>query len=111
LPSRLRREIEPEKYLIPTVWSPSGLHNLFVVPKGQDYNPTFFANVVVPDSQTDLGLGTQRKTLEFETVHWTTHPVQFKVFLRSFRGNCATRVPHPAGSPDIAPNDFCLFSN
>jgi hypothetical protein len=36
----------------------NGLYGVFVVPKGEHYNSTFFANVVVPDLQTNLCSGT-----------------------------------------------------
>jgi hypothetical protein len=69
LPSRLKQNIQTEKYLISIIWSPSDIHNLLPVLKGEHCNSTFFVNVIVPDLQTNFYSGTQQKILKCWTVH------------------------------------------
>jgi hypothetical protein len=57
LHSQPKQNIQTEKCLVLMVWSSRDLHGRFTVPKGDNYNSTFFAIIVVPDVQTKLCSG------------------------------------------------------
>jgi hypothetical protein len=83
---------------------------LLDVPKGTIYNSTFFYDVVVPDLLENVDAHSRRLTLKGILVHLDNirphSSKKYKKCLTEFR---ACRVPHPAYSPDLTPNDFFLF--
>jgi hypothetical protein len=90
----------------PTVSIPS------CCPTKEHYNSTLFANLVAFDLQTNLCLGTRRKTLKFWIVRLNNVPAHNSERPRdALEAIAAVRVPHPAYRADIAPNDLYLFRN
>jgi hypothetical protein len=110
VPEKIEQKIDTEKCLISIIWSVNGIHSLLDVPKGTTYNSTFFCDIVVPDLLANVCAQRRRRTLKGLIVHLdNARPHNSKksnACLTEFR---ASRAPHPAYSPDLAPSDFFLF--
>jgi hypothetical protein len=94
------------------IWSPSGLHSLLDIPKGEHCNSRLVANIVVPHVQTNFCSGTRRKRRKCWTVHLDNAPAHnSKRSQETLEATGTIRMPHYAYSPDLVPRDFCLFGN
>jgi hypothetical protein len=54
------------------IWSPSGRHSIFAVPKGEHDNSTFFTNIIGPDLQTVFVQERGRRRWNTGRCIWTT---------------------------------------
>jgi hypothetical protein len=99
-----------EKCLISVFWSVNGIHSLLDVPKGSTYNTAFFCDQVVPSLVQGITSHGRRKPVQGFMIHFDNasphNSRRSRECLGSYR---ATRLLHPAYSPDPAPSDFFLF--
>jgi hypothetical protein len=112
LPTRTARKIGSKKCLISIIWSTSGIHSLLVLPAGVRYDAEFFCASVLSDVEKNLCQGSRRKTLRGIYLHFDNAPAHnAKRSRQEIARTKATRVIHPAYSPDAAPSDFFLFGH
>jgi histone-lysine N-methyltransferase SETMAR len=110
LPERVSPKIDTEKCLISVFWSANGIHSLLDVPKGSIYNTAFFCDQVIPSLVQGITSHGRRKTLQGFIIYFDrASPHNSRRSRECLRSYWATRLQHPAYSPDLAPNDFFLF--
>jgi hypothetical protein len=104
------QKIDTEKCLISIFWCVNGIHTLLNVPKGSTYNTAFFCDQVVPTLVEGITSHGYRKMLKGFMVHLDNpSPHNSRRSQECLGANRATRLQHPAYSPDLAPSDFFLF--
>jgi hypothetical protein len=112
LPTRTSKRIQTKKCLISVIWSTSGIHSLLALPAGVRCDTEFFCASVLLDIQRNLCDGKHRKTLRGIYLHLGNTPAHnAKRSRQEIARTKASRVVHPACSPDATPSDFFLFGH
>ncbi len=107
LPNRL---ISDQKIMIFSAFSASGLVLLEMLPLKTRFNSQYMCDVILPSlreaAQTKLGIRKNSNVL----IHLdNAKPHNSKKTNEKFKELKFTRLPHPAYSPDVSPNDFFLY--
>jgi hypothetical protein len=106
------QENSDQKVPLSIIWSTSGVHSLVALPTGVRNDAEFFCASVLPDIERNLCDGKHRKTVRGVYLHLGNAPVHNAKRSRQENARTkASRVVHPAYSPDIAPSDFFLFGH
>jgi hypothetical protein len=112
LPEEVSPEIDAEKCLISVFWSANGIQSLLDPPKGSTYNTAFFCDQVLRSLVQGLTSRGRRKTLQGFMIHFdNANPHNSRRSRECLGLYRATRLQHPAYSPDFAPSDFFLFGS
>jgi histone-lysine N-methyltransferase SETMAR len=109
IPERERRTIQSEKVMLTIVWNPSCFHLINVLPKGFNFNASFYVTQILGQLsdwwRTQVGRTNRKLWVHADNArpHIATVTLQF------MQQNAMRRVPHPPYSLDLAPSDFYLF--
>jgi hypothetical protein len=99
-----------QKFLVSTVWSTAGIHNLLVLSAVMRYNAQSFCASVLSDIESNLCDSKRRKTLGGFYLYIDNAPAHnAKRSRQEITRTKTTGVVHPTCSPDAAPSDFFLF--
>jgi histone-lysine N-methyltransferase SETMAR len=110
LPQRIMQKIDVGKCLVSILLLVDRTHSFLDVLKGTTYNITFFTDAIVSSSIENARSRTRRKTMKCWLIHMDNgHPHNSRRAQRCVRASGAESLPHPAYSPDLAPDDFFLF--
>jgi transposase len=92
------------------IWGGTGIKSLLYVPKGINYNTTFFVESVVRDLVEHGCQESRWKMLRGIIVHLdNARPHNSRKSEAVRAATKARRIPAPAYSPNLSPSDFFLF--
>lgn len=105
-----KRMISDQKILIFTAFSGHGLHLLEVFPPKTRISSALMCNIILPKLDENIRKDLKLRKNQFINIHFDNAPSHNSIATKSKMNELRmNRLPHPAYSPDVSPNDFFLY--